>query len=71
MNSMPADSRAVLMAAKFAAVLLGTPCSISIRFIVRMLTCDCADSCSTVQRSAVRADRIWLPVIIDKASFWL
>lgn len=65
MNSMPAVSRAVLIAATFAAVLFGTPCSVSMRLIVRMLTRDFDDSVSTFQRRAVRAARIWLPVIID------
>ena len=58
MNSMPAASRAVLMALRLAFVLLGTPVVASMRFIVRTLMELSEASCSMLQFSAARPERI-------------
>jgi len=58
MNSMPAASRAVLMALRLAFVLLGTPAVASMRFIVRTLMELSEASCSMLQFSAARPERI-------------
>jgi len=57
-NSMPAASRAVLMAFRLALVLLGTLLVASMRLIVRTLIALEAASCSIFQFNAARADRI-------------
>ena len=69
MNSMPAASRAVLMAWRLAFVLLGTPAAASIRIIVRLLIAVAEASCSMLQSNAARADRICSLVIIDTSIF--
>lgn len=58
MNSMPASSRAFLMALRLAFVLLGTPAVASMRFIVRTLMELSVASCSMLQFSAARPKRI-------------
>ena len=57
-NSMPAASKAFLMAFKLAFVLLGTPLVASMRLIVLTLIVLEAASCSMFQFNAARAERI-------------
>ena len=68
MNSMPAASRAVLIALRLALVLFGTPELASILIIVRLLIAVAAASCSMLQSNAARADRICSLVIIDTST---
>lgn len=58
MNSMPEASRAFLIVLRFAFVLLGTPAVASMRFMVRALIELSEASCSMLQFSAARPERI-------------
>ena len=71
MNSIPAASRASFIASTLGRVLVGSPSSASMRLMVRELTPDNSAKESTLKRSADRAERICVPVIIDHISFWL
>ena len=58
MNSMPAASKAFLIALRLALVLVGTPLVASMRLIVLTLIVLETASCSMFQFNAARAERI-------------
>jgi len=66
MNSMPASSRVLRSAAKFARVIEPMPSSVSALLMVLVLTAECAASSRTDQRSALRAILICTAVNVDE-----
>ena len=64
MNSIPAASRAAFTSSSVDERLGGTSSTASKRLIVLAVTPALLASCSVVQRSAFRAERICVPVII-------
>jgi hypothetical protein len=66
MNSMPAASNAVFSCTNVEVRLCGNPSNCSNLLVVRTPKPDFSASSSIVHRSAALADRICVPVIIDK-----